>query len=708
MITFVIKFPHQTLSRNCRYGINRLNCNIRSYSNNPTKPICPPPKPKKDASTGTFYTISALTLIGAGTIAYAKYDPDFRKFVSDNVPYADGFFKFVFQEEQSFLDSIMASADKLKSSIVGSSKPEPRKRQAIKENESNYEPPRAVFPSLMKEEKEEKFTEIRVQKDLETVDTVSKIPPPTETVTAYNPKSISDLEMKIRDSAAIAVHAYTKAETALKDYNQDIEVIIESSVEKLDPSIWKSLKNKTDTKNEILKEAENNVEKATSDLEKFESVLRDPVFDAPESAKATAKRNIERVLADIQKAKEHYEVERSTADITEKYWKKVETARCHFIQELEILFPNFDINKRKLSLQASDLDLFILHAFASVLYYQKELKRVETLGQMKLKQALDAARKGDPNFSLVETAINEGIEREKRKLADDFQRKCLALRKASEKELRHRLKCQEQAHIDHLADVLSTREQELEREFNRKLDEQVAVEQAKYKMQMAGMIARMKGMKTAIIERVEADKIAHQSQVLWSACQALHRAVKTTVPGMVWKEQVKPLNAEIEAIKKAAAEGDELVDTVLSAIPQEALERGVYPEGAIRERFLKVERVARRLALVPEDGGRLPLYFLSFLQSMLLINAANPIPQAELADEKIDFSKLDTYDILQRARYWLDRGNYMQTLKYMNLLKGASRCVASDWIKETRILLETQQAAETLMAHAVAGGLLHL
>lgn len=80
------------------------------------------------------------------------------------------------------------------------------------------------------------------------------------------------------------------------------------------------------------------------------------------------------------------------------------------------------------------------------------------------------------------------------------------------------------------------------------------------------------------------------------------------------------------------------------------MERGVYPEGAIRERFLKVERVARRLALVPEDGGRLPLYFLSFLQSMLLINAPNPIPQAELADEKIDFSKLDTYDILQRAR----------------------------------------------------------
>lgn len=55
-----------------------------------------------------------------------------------------------------------------------------------------------------------------------------------------------------------------------------------------------------------------------------------------------------------------------------------------------------------------------------------------------------------------------------------------------------------------------------------------------------------------VSERVEADKIAHQSQVLWSACQALHRAVKTTLPGMAWKDQIKPLNAEVEAIKKAA------------------------------------------------------------------------------------------------------------------------------------------------------------
>lgn len=56
-------------------------------------------------------------------------------------------------------------------------------------------------------------------------------------------------------------------------------------------------------------------------------------------------------------------------------------------------------------------------------------------------------------------------------------------------------------------------------------------------------------------------------------------------------------------------------------------------------------------------------------------------------------------------RYWIERGNLIQALKYMNLLKGASRYVASDWLKEARLLLETQQATNTLMAHAAASGL---
>lgn len=95
---------------------------------------------------------------------------------------------------------------------------------------------------------------------------------------------------------------------------------------------------------------------------------------------------------------------------------------------------------------------------------------------------------------------------------------------------------------------------------------------------------------------------------------------------------------------------DALVGAVLESIPEEARTRGVFPEIAIRERFLKVEKTARKLALVPDGGSSLPRYFMSYLQSFLLFRSDNPIPSGELDDQPVDISKLDTYDILERSR----------------------------------------------------------
>ena len=52
----------------------------------------------------------------------------------------------------------------------------------------------------------------------------------------------------------------------------------------------------------------------------------------------------------------------------------------------------------------------------------------------------------------------------------------------------------------------------------------------------------------------------------------------------------------------------------------------------------------------------------------------------------------------------MDHGNLVQTLKYMNLLKGAPRNVASEWVNEARLLLETQQAVNVLLSHASGNG----
>lgn len=54
------------------------------------------------------------------------------------------------------------------------------------------------------------------------------------------------------------------------------------------------------------------------------------------------------------------------------------------------------------------------------------------------------------------------------------------------------------------------------------------------------------------LEKNEADAASRQAQVLWSACQALLRAIKAGCPGLPWKDQMRPLTPEIQAVEYAA------------------------------------------------------------------------------------------------------------------------------------------------------------
>lgn len=150
-------------------------------------------------------------------------------------------------------------------------------------------------------------------------------------------------------------------------------------------------------------------------------------------------------------------------------------------------------------------------------------------------------------------------------------------------------------------------------------------------------------------ERADAEKSAHQAQSLWASCQTLWSSLREGQPGKSWRQELRPLKNEIKAVG-SSAEGDELVSVVLNTLPEVAKERGVYPEEALRERFVNVDKVARRLALVPAEGASLPVFLLSFVQGALIMQPSEVITQDELEDKEFDFSKLDTYDILNRAK----------------------------------------------------------
>lgn len=163
---------------------------------------------------------------------------------------------------------------------------------------------------------------------------------------------------------------------------------------------------------------------------------------------------------------------------------------------------------------------------------------------------------------------------------------------------------------------------------------------------------------------------------------------------------MKPLRKEVEAISDAGSKHP-FVETLINSIPEEALDRGVWTEDSLRERFPRVNKVCRRVAMIDETGNSLFMYFLSYIQSFFVFDSV----YAKSEDDYVDLDKLDTFSILGHAEYWLEKGDLEQAVRFMNQLTGAPRHVASDWLKEAKLLLETRQAAYALTAFASASGL---
>lgn len=212
----------------------------------------------------------------------------------------------------------------------------------------------------------------------------------------------------------------------------------------------------------------------------------------------TVVRNKIQTLSDhINKVKDDLFRAKDSANISEKYWKKVESARNFFIDEIESLFPGLNLAEKKLNLSKDDLDLFITHAYTHVLAYQKELQRLQTDGEIRLKRAIDALR-GSDQTQAVNSQLEYLLEKEKRTLTLENQKKLFQIRAQLEKDLRSQLKSQAEAHVEHLKDAVDLKENEMKRVFSIQLDEKLATEKAAYKLQLASMVGKLKGMEAAL------------------------------------------------------------------------------------------------------------------------------------------------------------------------------------------------------------------
>lgn len=210
-----------------------------------------------------------------------------------------------------------------------------------------------------------------------------------------------------------------------------------------------------------------------------------------------------------------------------------------------------------------------------------------------------------------------------------------------------------------------------------------------FDLTVAASFGRLRGIEEAVESRANVEEAARRAQKLWIACQSLVTAVNQ--PDAI----SRPLKPDIEAIR-SASQRHPFVQRILSAISGEA----VSNENEIRNRFNKVRRTCKRVAMIDETGGTLWEYCVSFIQSLFVISASKPIN----LDDRVEVNKISTFVLLDNAKYYMEKGDMETALKFMNQLKGEARNVARDWMKDTRNLLEARQAARVLLAFASAAG----
>lgn len=215
------------------------------------------------------------------------------------------------------------------------------------------------------------------------------------------PANLVELETSSGVTASKAIAAYQKATCAIQEYNQDVIKVVESADTTSGSGVWnryyffcitaytfsvrlcsnktlnnRRLKEATEKRTAAVKEAEENATKALTSLKKMYNLIDDPKFEAPSHMKTAARRNIKKIMDDVDEAKKKYEKEIESGNIAERYWKQVKAARENLNEELQILFPEINIHNKKLAIDENSFDLFVLHMYNKVINLQKELEKL--------------------------------------------------------------------------------------------------------------------------------------------------------------------------------------------------------------------------------------------------------------------------------------------------------------------------------------------